>query len=105
MRCQPGVTFGVQGALTGVAGVAHANDEPRAGLFLLRSARRPEAEGATVRGGCGVLLLAAVGRLLSIRHVGAPHALFRFLTGLEFAIPMVVVPWQARVSRTARTNL
>jgi hypothetical protein len=71
------------------------------GVLLLRSARRPETEAAMIRGLCGVLLVSASGRLISMVRVGAPHPLFRFLMGVEFAIPAVIVPWQARVARHA----
>jgi hypothetical protein len=120
------VGFGLVGVVTGVAGVLdgqrgsapdrrnnvspNVDSEMRffaawyagAGLLLLRAARRPESEGRMIRGLCGVLLVSALGRLLSLVKVGKPHPVFRFLMGVEFAIPVVVVPWQAKVARASR---
>ena len=113
------MAFGCQGVLTGVAGVRDVEPRPAlpspnvdsemrffaawyagAGLLLLRSARAPERHGGAIRGVCGVLLLSAIGRVLSIRSVGKPLPLFRALMGIEFAIPMIVVPWHAKVARS-----
>jgi hypothetical protein len=69
------------------------------GVLVLKAARRPESEAAVVRA-CGAgFLLAAVGRVLSMRSAGRPHWLFRVLTGVELAVPVVIVPWQRRVAR------
>jgi hypothetical protein len=71
------------------------------GVLLLRAVRRPEAEATVVRA-CGAgFLLAACGRILSMRAVGSPSRFFRLLLGLELVLPIVVVPWQRRVERTA----
>ena len=72
------------------------------GVLLLGAARRPEHEGRLVRAGAGGFLLAACGRALSIRAAGPPHRLQRALMAVEFALPAVLVPWQARVARSAR---
>jgi hypothetical protein len=69
------------------------------GVLLLRAAPRPEQEAAVVRAAAGGFLLAACGRLLSIRTAGPPHPLQRGLLGVELVLPAVLVPWQARVSR------
>ena len=74
------------------------------GLLVLRAARRPESEATIVRACAGGFLVAACGRVMSIRSVGQPHALQKVLTGLEFAIPVVIVPWQTRVARESRDD-
>lgn len=72
------------------------------GVLLLRAARRPEGAGPLVRA-CGAgLWLAASGRLLSLRRVGSPQPLQKALLALELAVPVVVVPWQAKVAKEAR---
>ena len=108
------VTFGLQGVLQGGRGVRGAarvdpnvDSELRffaawyalAGVLVLRAARGPEAATATVRGVGAALWLAAFGRVLSWRREGRPHRVFVTLLGVELAVPVVLVPWQARLSR------
>jgi hypothetical protein len=69
------------------------------GLLLLRGARRPEVASTTVRATGAGFLMAACGRLLSMRSRGQPHPTQKLLMGVEFAIPAVIVPWQASVAR------
>lgn len=71
------------------------------GVLLLWTVRRVESAGTTIRAVCAVLLLAAAGRVLSIIAVGTPHPLYLTLMAIEFAIPLVIVPWQAVVARRA----
>ncbi len=71
------------------------------GLLLLDASRRPESETRLVRACAGGFLLAACGRALSIRSLGPPHRVQKILMALEFAVPVVVVPWQGRVARAA----
>jgi hypothetical protein len=71
------------------------------GLLLLTAARRPEAETRIIRACAGGFFLAACGRVLSIRTVGPPHRLQKGLMALEFAIPVIVLPWQSRVARSS----
>jgi hypothetical protein len=115
------VTFGGLTVLTGAAGVlaggpvsASVDSEMRfyaawylaAGVLLLRTVARVESEGPTIRTICAVLFLAACARVVSFVAVGAPHPIFLVLMAIEFAIPVVVVPWQAAVaSRTTRAVL
>jgi hypothetical protein len=73
-----------------------------AGLVLLRAAQRPEDARTVVRAAAAALLAAASARVLSIRAVGRPHPYQRVLMAAEFAIPAVIVPWQARVARRSR---
>lgn len=70
-----------------------------AGVLLLRTVRRVESEGTTIRAICAVLFVAACSRVISIIAVGAPHPMFLALMVVEFAIPVLVVPWQAAVAR------
>jgi hypothetical protein len=72
-----------------------------AGVLMLRSVPRVEVEGSTIRLICVVLLIAAVARVLSIVALGTPHPLFLALMVIEFAIPVVIVPWQAALARRA----
>jgi hypothetical protein len=74
------------------------------GLLLLSAARRPEAEARIIRACAGGFLLAACGRVLSMRAVGPPHRLQKVLMALEFVIPAVIVPWQAQVARELTTD-
>ena len=71
------------------------------GLLLLGAARRPEHEARLVRAGAGGFLLAATGRALSARTAGPPHPLQRLLMAVEFGLPALLVPWQARVAEAA----
>jgi hypothetical protein len=108
------LAMGVIGVVTGGAGVLHGghvsanvDSEIRffaawyagAGALLLRVRHRVETETTLIRGVCAVLLLAAVGRVLSIIAVGMPNAAFLGLMAVEFAIPAVIVPWQAAIAR------
>jgi uncharacterized protein DUF4345 len=108
--------FGAQGVLAGVEGVrngggasANVDSELRffsawyavSGVSMLRAARSVESDGVTIRLICLGWLIAACGRVLSVRKVGKPDRLFRVLTGVEFAIPAVIAPWQAVVARSA----
>src|SRR6266581_4558502 len=96
------LVFGVLGVATGGGGVvdggqvsANVDSELRffaawyagAGATLLWARKRVEREGRVIRAVCAVLVLAAVGRVLSIFTVGAPHALFLFLMAVEFVLP------------------
>ena len=106
--------FGVLGVLTGASllsggdtASASVDSELRfyaawyagAGLLLLATVRRVESEGKRIRAVCAVLLLAAIGRVLSIADVGRPHVIQLLLMVIEFAIPVIVVPWQILVAR------
>ena len=69
------------------------------GVLVLRAARRPETETAIVRACAAGYLTAAIGRVLGIRALGPPSRPQQVLLGIEFAIPAVIVPWQAKVAR------
>ena len=71
------------------------------GALMLKAARRPEAEATIVRAGGAGFLLAACSRLLSRAALGRPHPSLEVLTAIEFAIPAVIVPWQAALARSA----
>jgi hypothetical protein len=72
-----------------------------AGVLMLRSVRRVEAEGSLIRLIGAVFLIAAAARVLSMVALGTPHPLFLALMVIEFAIPVVIVPWQGAVARRA----
>jgi len=110
--------FGAQGVVTGVGGVrnggkatANVDSELRffsawyavAGVTMLRAARNVESDGAAIRVICVGWFIAACGRVLSATKLGKPDRLFRVLTAIEFAIPVVVAPWQAEVARRAKS--
>jgi hypothetical protein len=74
------------------------------GLLVLRAARQPAPEATIVRA-CGAgFLLAACSRLLSMRAAGPPSTVFKVLTGIELAVPAVIVPWQHRVERESSAD-
>jgi hypothetical protein len=79
----------------------HAAWYVAAGVLLLRVAPQVETETATVRAFCVVVFIAACSRVVSIVVVGMPHPLFVTLMFIEFAIPVIVLPWQAVVARRA----
>jgi hypothetical protein len=109
-------TFGALGVLQGGGGVlrggtvsANVDSEMRffaswyavLGVLVLRAARRPESEATIVRACAAGFLLAACGRVLSMRALGPPSPVFKVLMGLEFAVPAVIVPWQLAIRRAA----
>lgn len=64
-----------------------------AGIVMMRAARKPEYEAATVRlVSCG-WAIAAAGRLLSLKASGRPHPLYSALTGAEVAIAACLGWW------------
>jgi hypothetical protein len=72
---------------------------PVMGVLLLRAARAPEREAVVVRAVGAGFFTAACGRVLSLRSLGPPNTLQKVLMAVEFAIPVVIVPWQAQVAR------
>ncbi|MDQ3985173.1 MAG: DUF4345 domain-containing protein [Actinomycetota bacterium] len=70
-----------------------------AGLLLLRSARRVEREATIVRGISVALFVAGCSRALSWMVVGEPHVVAQVLMVIELSLPLVIVPWQASVTR------
>ena len=109
-------TFGTLGVLRGGAGVLNGgtvspnvDSEMRffaswyavLGVLVLCAARRPESETTIVRACAAGFLLAACGRVLSMRALGPPSPVFKVLMGLEFAVPVVIVPWQLAIRRAA----
>lgn len=72
-----------------------------AGIVMMRAARAPEQEAATVRlVSCG-WAIAAAGRLLSMKASGHPHPLYSVLTGAEVAIAGCLGWW----TRGGRSSL
>lgn len=68
------------------------------GLFLLSLVPRIEHRGRELRVVCGLLVLAAVGRVIAIADAGWPHWQFVVLMGLEFVLPPLLVLWQRRIA-------
>jgi Domain of unknown function (DUF4345) len=108
------VVFGTLTVFTGGAGVigggevsASVDSELRfyaswyaaAGVMMLRAVPRVESAGTTIRALCIVLVIAACARVISIMVIGTPHPVFLVLMIVEFAIPVVIVPWQAAIAR------
>ena len=71
-----------------------------AGLLMFRAGGAPEEQGPVVRIVSAGWLLAAVGRMLSIKARGRPHPIFLVLMALEIVIPGVLLPWQRAVERS-----
>lgn len=69
------------------------------GVVLLRASRRVASATATVRAVSVALFLAGCSRVISLIAVGRPHDFALVLMVLELAIPLVLVPWHAAVSR------
>jgi hypothetical protein len=57
------------------------------GVAWLRAARRSPIRAGDVRLLAGLMLLGAVGRLISLVHNGRPHWFQEVLTAIEFVIP------------------
>ena len=53
-----------------------------------------ERHERAVRGIAAATFTGGLARLLAARQVGAPHPLYRVLTGIELALPPVLVAWQ-----------
>ena len=70
-----------------------------AGVGLLLAVPRVESATTTIRVLFSFLFVAACGRAISIVVVGAPHRTFVILMIIEFALPLVVIPWQTVVAR------
>ena len=71
------------------------------GVALLRASRRLPSETTTIRAVSGALFLAGCTRVLSLITVGRPHDFSLLLMVLELTIPLMLVPWQATVSRAS----
>ncbi len=113
------VTFGTLSALLGAVSVEGVVEAPAsldselryyavwyvmAGVLVLRTVRRVEAETTLLRIVCAALFAGGAVRLLSIASVGTPHAAYLWLMGLELGLPVVIVPWQAAVARRRLTR-
>ncbi|MDQ3957684.1 MAG: DUF4345 domain-containing protein [Actinomycetota bacterium] len=70
-----------------------------AGLLLLRSARRIEAETTMIRWIAGALFVAGCARAPSWIFVGEPHVVAKALMIAELVLPFVIVPWHAALVR------
>ena len=72
------------------------------GFFLLRSVREPEAHSTTIRLVAAGFFSAGCARVLSWAAVGRPVPFQILLMWVELILPLVVVPWQALVSKARR---
>jgi Domain of unknown function (DUF4345) len=70
-----------------------------AGAVVLSVVPRVESEGRIIRAVGVVFFVAGCARLLSLIVVGSPHVLFIILMMVEIALPLVILPWQAQVSK------
>jgi hypothetical protein len=108
------VVAGLDGVLRGASGVhdggpasANVDSELRffaawyavAGALALKAARDPAEDPLAVQACAAGFGLAAVGRVLSWRRLGAPNPLFRGLLAAEVALAAGLVPWQRRLAR------
>ena len=59
------------------------------GIAWLRAARKSPIQATDVRLLAGLMLLGAVGRLISLVHNGRPHWFQEVLTAIEFVVPAV----------------
>jgi hypothetical protein len=59
------------------------------GLAWMRAARKSPVRAADVRLLAGVMLLSAIGRLISLVHNGRPHWFQEVLTATEFIVPTI----------------
>jgi Domain of unknown function (DUF4345) len=57
------------------------------GLAWLRAARRSPVRAADVRLLAGLMLVSAIGRVMSLASHGRPHWLQEVLTAVEFVVP------------------
>jgi succinate dehydrogenase hydrophobic anchor subunit len=57
------------------------------GMAWLRAARRSPIRAGEVRALAGLMLISAVGRVLSLVHNGRPHWFQEVLTAVEFVVP------------------
>ena len=104
-----GVVGGVGSTLGGETSTPSVDSELRffaawyvgTGLLLLWAARQPSAKPALLQGVCGVLVLAATGRAISMVTVGRPDDLYVALMVIEYAIAVVLFMWQRAAARSA----
>ena len=70
-----------------------------AGLLILRSVRRGNPEAWLIRGLAGTLAAAASARLLGWAVIGRPTSFQLVLMGIEYALAVVLLIWQASAGR------
>lgn len=107
------VLFGVRSILGAEAVTPTVDSEMRfyavwyaaAGGIILWAARRVESETTTIRGVAGLFFVAACSRVLSWIVVGRPHPFTVTLMIIEFALPLIIIPWQAAVGRERREGI
>ncbi|MBK5228975.1 MAG: DUF4345 domain-containing protein [Actinobacteria bacterium] len=72
-----------------------------AGIVLLRAVPGVEEARTTIRVVAAAFFIAGCARLISIAVAGKPHGSLLVLMALELVLPVVMVPWQAAVQRSA----
>ena len=73
-----------------------------AGLFLMWLAPRVEERTTELRVFCALLFFSGVTRVLAALDTDWPSTGQLILMGLELALPVILVTWQARVARPLR---
>jgi hypothetical protein len=73
-----------------------------AGVFLLRSVRLVDSEGATIRLVAVGFFVAGCARALSWMVEGKPVTFQIVLMVIELALPLLVVPWQRSLAKSRR---
>lgn len=71
------------------------------GVVLLQTASKPEAAHREVRFFGVGLWTSAAGRILSLQQTGRPSTGQLFLLGVELTLPLLLLPWQARVAHSS----
>ena len=103
------VLFGVDSIVGAEAVSATVDSEMRfyavwyaaAGVALLRSVPQVESERRIIGPVAVLFFIAGCSRALSWIVVGRPHSLTVVLMAIELALPFVILPWQAAVSRAS----
>ncbi len=75
-----------------------------AGLLFLRVATRLSTETLLLRVLCLGFFAGACGRLFSWISVGRPHWSQIMLMAVEFALPLILLPWHAAVLRRPESD-
>lgn len=75
------------------------------GALVLRAARDVRTAGPVLLWAGAILWAAATARLLGVATVGVPQRGSLVLLAAEYVIPLVLLPWQARVARRAREGV
>jgi hypothetical protein len=75
------------------------------GVTMLQASRNVERQTTVIRAVMATLFLAACGRVISLATVDTPHVFYVVLMVVEFALPVIVIPWHAAVVRAHLSSL